>query len=109
MERSSETPIEAAKGWKDFETAVARFIAALDPDATVKHNVYLPDRDTGHPRQRDVWIEARICGVFPVKVLVSCKRWDRKLNEQDIDAFVGELRSSGAHKGVIDCTLGDLS
>jgi hypothetical protein len=89
------------KSWKKFELAVRDFVAALDPNATVRHNVKLPDLDTGKPRQRDVWVESTICNIFPVKVLISCKRWSRKINEQDVDTFIGELRSSGAHKGVL--------
>ncbi len=87
--------------WSDFEIAVTAFVTALDPKAKVRHNVRVPDRDTGLPRQRDVWVEAVICGIFPVTVLISCKKWKRKLSEQDVDAFVGELESSGAHKGVL--------
>jgi hypothetical protein len=89
------------KNWERFELAVRNFVAALDPNATVKYNVKLPDLDTGKPRQRDVWVETTVCNIFPVRVLVSCKKWSRKINQQDIDAFVGELRSSGAHKGVL--------
>ncbi len=89
------------KDWEQFEVAVERFVAALDPRTTVRRNVKLPDRDTGHLRQRDIWIETKICNLFPVKILISCKHWATKLDEGDIDAFVGELRSSGAHKGVI--------
>jgi hypothetical protein len=89
------------KAWEQFEVAVERCVAALDPRVTVRRNVKLPDRDTGRLRQRDVWIETTICSLFPVKVLISCKHWATKLDEGDIDAFVGELRSSGAHKGVI--------
>jgi hypothetical protein len=89
------------KEWEQFEYAVATFVAALDPNAVVRHNVRLADRDTGHPRQRDVWVEATVCKIFPVSMLISCKRLRRKLNEQDVDAFLGELASSGAHKGVL--------
>lgn len=87
--------------WQDFEVAVANFCAALDPSARVSHNVKTPDRDTGTPRQRDVWIEGRLCDLFPVKALVSCKRYKRKVNQQDMDAFLGELRSSQAQVGVL--------
>ena len=80
---------------------MANFVAALDPTAKVTHDTTVPDVDTGRPRQRDVWVQARICQHFPVQVLLSCKYWDEKLNVQDIDAFLGELRSSGAHKGVL--------
>ena len=69
--------------WERFEVAVAQFVAALDPTVTVLRNVRLPDRDTGKLRQRDVWIETKICNLFPVKVLISCKDWERKLHEGD--------------------------
>lgn len=87
--------------WKEFEIVVAKFVEALDPNASVKHDVKLPDIHTNTPRQRDVWVEAKVCQHFPVKVFISCKRENRKLNQQDIDAFNGEFISSGAHLGVI--------
>lgn len=86
--------------WEQFEKAVAAFVQALTPNAVVKHSPRLPDKHTGLLRQRDVWVEA-VVGIFPVKILISCKRLKRKINEQDMDAFVGELQSSGAHKGVV--------
>jgi len=87
--------------WKEFEIAVADFLSALDPSAHVTHDVILPDQDTGEPRQRDVWIETTVLNYFSVKVLVSCKKYKRKLDQGHIDHFIGELRSSGAQKGVI--------
>lgn len=87
--------------WKLFEEAVGAFLQALDSTANVTKDVLIPDVDTGEPRQRDVWIETLVGGHIPIKILVSCKRKKRKLSQQDIDAFVGELRSSGASKGVI--------
>ena len=94
-------PSKKRKLWLEFEEAVARFAAAMDPQAVVRHNVHLPDRDTTRRRQRDVWIEAKICQLYPVHLLISCKRYKRTLHQGDIDAFVGELLSSRAHKGVI--------
>ena len=87
--------------WKEFEKAVARFVGALDPKAKVNHDVKLPDFHTSKPRQRDVWIEAKVCNHFPINVLISCKRLKRKLNQKDIDAFNGELASSEARLGVL--------
>lgn len=88
-------------GWRDFEKAVAEYVASLDPHAVVKHNVLLPDRDTKRPRQRDVWVEVKVLQQINVSIHISCKKVKRKLSSQDIDAFVGELASSGAQKGVI--------
>lgn len=87
--------------WRQFEQTVAAFLQALDPSAKVSHDAQVPDFHTGLPRQRDVWIETSFGGHLPVKILVSCKRKKGKLSQQDIDAFCGELQSSGAHKGVL--------
>lgn len=87
--------------WEQFEIAVANFVSALDPNAHVQHDARLPDLHTGLPRQRDVWVETKLLGHFPVRVLISCKREKRRLNQQDVDAFNGEKLSSGAHLGVI--------
>lgn len=87
--------------WLKFEETIAAFCQALAPDAKVTHNLMLPDTDTGEPRQRDVWIEASLGGHITIKVLVSCKRLKRKIDAQHMDAFIGELASSGASKGVL--------
>lgn len=87
--------------WREYEKAVAAFVQAMDSAAKVTHDARLPDAHTGSPRQRDVWVEGRLCGLFPIRVLISCKRQKAKLDEQDIDHFNGELLSSRANKGVI--------
>lgn len=87
--------------WKLFELAVATFVATIAPNAKVTHDARLPDGDTGHPRQRDVWVEWAIGGHFPTKALISCKFLNSKLNEKDIDHFNGEFLSSRANVGII--------
>jgi hypothetical protein len=87
--------------WKQFEMAVAKFVAALDKNAVVEHDVKLPDIHSGSPRQRDVWVEAKVCKHFPINIYISCKRENKPLDQQDMDAFNGELISSGASLGVI--------
>jgi hypothetical protein len=87
--------------WRAFEKAVAQFVQALDPTAKVTHDQHLPDRRHGGRRQRDVWIEARLLGHYPVSVLVSCKRTRRPLHSGDVDAFSGELASTQARVGVL--------
>lgn len=95
MVAKEENPV-----WRKFEEAVTTFLQALDPQAKITHDVSIPDRDTGKPRQRDVWIESFIAG-FKVNIYVSCKDYKRKINQQDMDAVIGELASSSANKGVI--------
>ena len=97
---------ESQPDWRQFEIAVARFVSAIGPGAKVTHDVQIPDAHTGHPRQRDVWIEWSVCGHFPAKALISCKHWSSRLNEQDIDHFNGEFISSGAQIGIIYAKTG---
>lgn len=87
--------------WRVFETSVATFLQALDPNSKVTHNANLPDRDTGRSRQRDVWIETSYGGHIKFNILVSCKKYRRRVSVQDMDAFLGELSSSGAAVGVL--------
>lgn len=76
-------------------------VSGSDQEAQVTHDAMIPDKDTGTLRQRDIWIETKVSKLFSLKILVSCKRYKTKLNQQHIDAFIGELLSSGAQKGVI--------
>ncbi len=65
---------EAPNSWKDYELAVARFIAAISTNARVTHDIQIPDRDTGLPRQRDVWVEWVHCGLQRFQLILprSC-------------------------------------
>jgi hypothetical protein len=89
------------KRWQQFEQAVAAILRELEPESTITQNKFTNDADTGLPRQRDVWIETKFGNHLTITILISCKRKNRNLSQQDIDAFIGELRSSGANKGVI--------
>lgn len=93
-----------AKSGREFEEAVWAFVQTLDPSAEVLFNHSVPDRDTGTPRQCDVWINARFGGHFPISILVSCKDHKRKINVSDIGAFHDEVRSTGASTGVLYST-----
>ncbi|MEZ5995558.1 MAG: restriction endonuclease [Hyphomonadaceae bacterium] len=90
-----------APEWKKFEEAVGAFLQSLDPDAKVSPDVRTPDKDTGLPRQRDVWIETSYGGHLPITILVSCKRQAARVDQQDVDAFIGEFGSSRANVGVL--------
>ena len=92
--------------WLDYERTVYNFLKSIDPNIDIKHNVLIPDIDTGYSRQRDIVITVAIAEIFKTTIMISCKNKSRKLSEQDIDAFIGELRSSGAQKGAIFSKVG---
>ena len=95
-----------SKSGRKFEEAVCRFAKTLDPNAEVifDHNVL--DRDTGTPRQCDVWINAKFGGHWPISILVSCKDHKRKLNIGDVGEFANEVHSTSASTGVIYSSSG---
>jgi hypothetical protein len=99
-------PILQKPDWRRFEEAVASFLQALDPSAKVTHDVTTADRETGLPRQRDVWIETTFGGHLPLTILVSCKRTKAKISQQEMDAFRGELMASSASLGVLYSAVG---
>jgi len=65
----SESAVAGEKDWQQYEMAVAQFLAAAGPTAKVIHDQRQPDPDTGSSRQRDIWIESVLCGLFPIKSL----------------------------------------
>jgi hypothetical protein len=85
----------------EFEEAVFRFAKTLDLQAEILFNQSIRDRDTGEPRQCDVWINAKLGGHWPLSILISCKDHKRKLHSGDIGTFRDEVRSTGASTGVI--------
>jgi hypothetical protein len=87
--------------WKRFEVAVAEFLIQLLPNYKVTLDRKTPDPATGKPRQRDVWIEGRLGDHLDFTVHVSCKRYKRKLNVQDVEQFHSESMRSGANLKVL--------
>lgn len=86
---------------RQYEEAVHAFAKTLDSAAEVLFNHSVTDRDTGTPRQCDVWINAKFGGHWPLSILVSCKDHRRKLHVGDIGTFLDEIRSTGASTGII--------
>ncbi len=95
--------------WRRFEEAVLRFAKTLDPSSEVLFDHSVPDRETGVPRQCDVWINARFGGHWPLSIYVSCKdrrKSQRKLGSPDIDNFYAETIARQASMGVIYTNTG---
>jgi hypothetical protein len=90
-----------ANDGKDFEEAVAGIARALAPNARVTQRHHVQDRDTGAPREVDVWIEGTVGGHWPIRILVSCKDHRRKLDVGAIEKFHAELGSVTASCGVL--------
>lgn len=86
---------------EEFERAVWGFVKTLDPNAEVLFDHHVPDRETGKPRQCDVWINATWENFLPLSFYVSCKDYSRPLDQHKIESFSGEISSRRATNGVL--------
>jgi len=91
---------------KEFENAVYDFAKAISPESEILFDHKRIDRDTGEYRQCDVWINGNMSGFWPVSILVSCKDHRRKIDIGHIGEFCNEVRSTGAHFGIIFSSSG---
>lgn len=83
-------------------------IAALQKqtagDATVLHNQRVKGR-SGRMRQIDIMISQKV-GLYPVTIVIECKRHRRPVGIDKVEAFVTKLRDVGASQGVMISNTG---
>jgi len=72
----------------------------MEPRAKVTHNAKLTGTKSGVLRQIDVLAEPSMIGV-PLRVVVECKRYTKKLGIGKVDEFVGKLIDTGAQMGIL--------
>ncbi|MFJ4585317.1 restriction endonuclease [Streptomyces echinatus] len=85
--------------WRAYEKRIAALLAALDPDASVKHNETIVGFISGVPRQIDALAEGAIAGQT-MRVVAEAKCHSRRVTIEMIDGFVGKLLDLGAERGV---------
>jgi hypothetical protein len=95
-ELSSPTPAQ----WRQFETQVQKMLSALDPMASVEHDVSVPGDLSGTLRQVDVMIKGTVADQT-ITIAVECKRYARPLGIGAVDEFAGKLLDVGADRGVL--------
>jgi hypothetical protein len=93
--RQKKTPKREPK-WKMVERVVSLIEQAIDPGATVEHNVNLPDLATpGHARQCDV-----VVTTGPkhrrTRTIVEVQRRGKKVEVAHFDSWVAKMRAVGA-------------
>src|SRR5436309_728 len=80
--------------WKDFELLLAELQQQTAPDAHVQHNQRIKGR-SGRVRQLDITISQNV-GLYPVLVVIECKRHKRRVGMDKVESFVTKLRDVGA-------------
>lgn len=84
----------------DFEKLVANIYKELSPNARIKHNDHIYEKDSKIKRQIDVSIRSQIAG-HEILLIVEVKDHKRPLDIEVIDAFADKIRGVKANKGIL--------
>lgn len=88
------------KTWQEFETVVERLHKKFHKNATVTPNDHLHGKTSGRSRQIDVSIRHKL-GPNEILIIVECKRRGRKIDLEDMGAFISKKLDVGAHMGIM--------
>ncbi len=91
--------------WKEFEAIVDRLQRAFNKAGTVTRDEKLKGNGSGRARQIDICIRTTI-GTENVLIIVECKKWNRKVDVQAVEAFAMVIKDVGAQIGVMVSTAG---
>ncbi|MEL7167922.1 MAG: restriction endonuclease [Bacteroidota bacterium] len=86
--------------WRDYEHYIHRHLQRMYPGTSIRHDVKLPGKLSGVPRQVDILISGELAG-FELKIAVECKHLGRKVDVKVVEAFISFCQDVGANKGVI--------
>lgn len=86
--------------WKEYEQEIAAYFAEEYPEARFVPNAKVFGRFSRVERQIDLLIEEQTSD-FAFRVVVDAKHRGRKLDVTDVEAFLGLVRNTDAHTGVM--------
>ena len=86
--------------WKVFEKDVANLTAQLKSSpAQIQWNAKIPGVSSSVLRQVDVFVRGDLHGI-PIAIAIECKKYGRKIDVGEMDAFIGKLSDLAVDKGV---------
>jgi len=91
--------------WKQYEEEIAGYFRMEYPDATLTPDAKLRGKFSKIERQIDLLIEGEMAD-FRFRVVVDGKYRDKKIDINDVEAFIGLVRDVEANKGVMISTEG---
>jgi hypothetical protein len=97
----------SAVDYREYENGVAdvlRFVAG--DGAEVRRDVRVGGRRSGTDRQVDVLVRGILFGFPDATLAVDCKRWKKKLDVADVEAFIAVLDDLGVDLGMLMTTEG---
>jgi hypothetical protein len=97
-ENATAEPSE--KLWQIYEMDVKKRAVDLNANATVEHNVKLPGKISGTPRQIDVLVTGIVSGE-KIEIAIECKKYSKKIGIGKVDEFAGKLEDIGVDRGIL--------
>jgi len=100
-----KTSTRRSRDWRTYERFVASLCKPSD-DLTVTPNAKLIGAISGTPRQIDVLVDARFQEDASRRVIVDAKRWKKKVDVTDVEAFGAMMEDCRASRGILVCSAG---
>jgi hypothetical protein len=88
-----------------YEAYVVGTLQRLIPGSLIRHNVKLPGLKSGRDRQIDILLERKV-GDFTLRIVFDCKHYNRKVNVNHVESFLGMLDDVRVSKGVLVTSKG---
>jgi hypothetical protein len=86
--------------WKEYEKEISDYFRSQYPDAKLTPNAKVLGRFSKAERQIDLLIEGEIAD-FKFRVIVDGKYRNKKIDVNDVEAFIGFVRDVDADRGVM--------
>ncbi|MFO7556017.1 MAG: restriction endonuclease [Desulfobacterales bacterium] len=93
------------KKWKRFENLSAQIQRSLSPSAVVTQNERVRGKITGVKRELDIVVRVS-SGQFELLIVIDCKDYNKKVDVQDVESFMGKLKDVEANKGALVAAKG---
>jgi hypothetical protein len=91
--------------WLKYEKTIFEYLRLDHPEVEVVHNVSLPGRLSGIPRQIDVLVTERLSGTAYTTAF-EAKHYSRRVDVKGVEQAIGLFRDVGVDRGVMITTVG---
>src|SRR5260370_40842719 len=86
--------------WQEYEQEIMKYLRAEYPPATIIGNAKLMGRFSKIERQIDLLVEEQASD-FVFRIAVDAKHYDKRIDVQDVEQFLGLLRDVSVDVGVM--------
>jgi hypothetical protein len=91
---------EVLLDWKQYEQEISKYFQSEYPSAQITYNARIPGKFSKIERQVDLLVEEHAAD-FRIRIIVDGKYRDKRIDVNDVEAFLGLLRDVGAQQGVM--------